>query len=189
MGERTTGEPPPYNRLTVAQAADQLGITEGAVRSRIKRGTITTERVGGAVYVVLGGVKHDEPSANQPPNIGEPTDEPRPDVAQRLIDSYEARIEDKDARIESLERQLRDETEARRRADHIIAALTERIPELEAPPQTPQEAQEAAEAPQSASEGAADRGEAAGESTEAQGVFPDTGADERRPWWRRLLGR
>lgn len=176
MGKRTTGEPPPYKHLTVAQAADELGITEGAVRSRIKRGTITTERVGGAVYVVLGA---DEPSANQPPNVGEPS-QPVPD--QRLIESYQARIEDKDARIESLERQLQDETEARRRADHIIAALTERIPELEAPPQTPQEAQEAAE---SASEGA-DRGEAWESRTEPQSEPPRPG--KAASWWRRIFG-
>jgi hypothetical protein len=185
MGERTTGEPPPYKRLTVAQAADQLGITEGAVRSRIKRGTIATDRVGGAVYVVVGGVKHDEPSepsAYQPPN----TDEPRPDVDQRLIESYQARIEDKDAHIESLERQLQNETEARLRADHLIAALTERIPELEAPPQSAQEAESVAE---SASKDVdnVDKEEAAEERTEPEST-PSQSA-ERRPWWRRIFGR
>src|SRR5215207_9324819 len=40
-------------RLSVAEAADALGITVDAVRSRIKRGTIEHERVGGRVYVLL----------------------------------------------------------------------------------------------------------------------------------------
>ena len=43
MGEDRTGEPQAnHERLTVAQAAAALGITEGAVRSRIKRGTLAT---------------------------------------------------------------------------------------------------------------------------------------------------
>ena len=37
----------------MAEAADALGITVDAVRSRIKRGTIEHERVGGRVYVLL----------------------------------------------------------------------------------------------------------------------------------------
>ncbi len=62
---------------------------------------------------------------------------------QRLILSYEARIE-------SLERQLQAEREAHGESRRIIAGLVQRIPELEAPPQSAQEAQDVAE---SASEG------------------------------------
>jgi hypothetical protein len=53
VGEDRTG---PYTRrLTVAQAADQLGISEGAVRNRIKRRTLQAEREAGRVYVLLSG--------------------------------------------------------------------------------------------------------------------------------------
>jgi hypothetical protein len=38
----------------VTEAADALGITVDAVRSRIKRGTMAHERKGGRVYVLLG---------------------------------------------------------------------------------------------------------------------------------------
>ncbi len=41
-------------RLTVTQAADRLGVTVDAVRSRIKCGTIDYVREGGRVYVMLG---------------------------------------------------------------------------------------------------------------------------------------
>lgn len=43
----------PRRRLTVAQAADQLGISVDAMRARVKRGTVPTEREGGRVYVWL----------------------------------------------------------------------------------------------------------------------------------------
>lgn len=170
MGERTTDEPPPNNRRTIAQAAAQLGLTEGAVRSRIKRGTLAAERVGGRVYVILSG---DEP----PPNTGEPTDEPSADLYQdRLIESYEARIE-------SLERQLQAEREAHGESRRIIAGLVQRIPELEAPPQTPEEDESVAE---SASDGMGSTEEETEGSAE-----PQSEASERsgtRPWWRRIFG-
>jgi excisionase family DNA binding protein len=41
-------------RLSVSEAADALGVTVDAVRSRVKRGTIAHERAGGRVYVLLG---------------------------------------------------------------------------------------------------------------------------------------
>lgn len=170
MGERNTDEPPPNKRLTVAQAAAQFGISEGAVRSRIKRGTMRTERIGGSVYVVLDT---DEP----PPNIGEPTDEPSSESLQaRLIESYEARIE-------SLERQLQAERDAHGESRRIIAGLVQRIPELESSPQSPEEAE-------SVAEGAAANSETEEETsnipTEPQSESSQN--TERRPWWRRIFG-
>jgi len=41
-------------KLTVSEAAGALGISAEAVRQRIKRGTIDTEKdVGGTVYVLI----------------------------------------------------------------------------------------------------------------------------------------
>ena len=41
-------------RVTVVKAAELLGLTEGAVRQRIKRGTLPIEKpVDGSVYVLL----------------------------------------------------------------------------------------------------------------------------------------
>lgn len=169
MGERTTDEPPPNNRRTIAQAAAQLGLTEGAVRSRIKRGTLASERVGGRVYVILSS---DEP----PPNTGEPIDEPSVDLRQdRLIESYEARIE-------SLERQLEAEREAHGESRRIIAGLVQRIPELEAPPQSAQEAESVAE---QSSRGKGME-EPAEDSTQPQSETAEP--TERRSWWRRIFG-
>jgi len=125
----------PGRRLTVAQAADQLGISMDAVRARIKRRTIAHEREGGRVYVLLDD-DQDRPGRDQPTG--------RPDESNSLIS------------------QLRDEVaylrEENRRKDHIIAGLVERIPpQLEAPsdlearesPETVAEAPERTEEPHS----------------------------------------
>ena len=62
-----------------------------------------------------------------------------------------------------------------RRKDHIIAALTERIPELEAPREA---ASEAREGHVTASEGA-DKGSTPPEQQETS---------QRRSWWRAFFG-
>jgi hypothetical protein len=73
--------------------------------------------------------------------------------------------------VDYLRRQLEVWQEEARRKDHIIAALTERIPELEPARETPPEA---SESPISRAEE-----ESRGETP------PDTG---RRSWWRRMFG-
>jgi hypothetical protein len=159
VGEGHTGEPRAnHERLTVAQAAAALGITEGAVRSRIKRGTLRTAKEGGTVYVLLGDGTS---QANRTPNIGVPNDQ------SPLIEALRDQIEDL--------RQERDEwREQARVTDRLLSAAMERIPpQLEAP-------QEARESPETAEE-APDRAEphpAAGGAQE--GV--------QRPWWRRMFG-
>ena len=128
-------------RVTVQEATRQLGISEHAVRQRIRRGTLDAERdAEGRVYIYLPAPSAD-PSGEQSAWVsdGQSAD------GTTSPPGYAELLEEKDARIADLQQQLEAEREARRRADHIIAALTEHIPELEAPPQTPQEAQEAAE--------------------------------------------
>jgi hypothetical protein len=155
VGKGRTGEPQANQRLTVAQAADRLGITEGAVRSRIKRGTLPTAKEGGAVFVLLGGSTS---RANQAPNTGEPTDQPR-------------RVEELRARVAYLERQLErqlerhgDETE---RLHQIIGRLAQanavqaqtiraiEAPASEEPAETPETVEEEPESaePRSATTG------------------------------------
>ncbi len=163
MGDGRTGEPQAnHERLTVAQAAASLGITEGAVRSRIKRGTLPTTREGGTVFVLLGGSTS---QANQPPNTG------LPGGPSELVDALQDQIRYLREQLDA-EREAR--TEERRRHDTIVAQLTSRIPAIEAPPDE-RESPEAAEKQQG-------RGE----------PHSATGGDQegvRRPWWRRVFGR
>jgi len=127
VGEDRTGRPNATNqRVTVSEAAEQLGITVEAVRMRIKRGTLRSERQAGRVFVLLG---QDQPTE-------QPTD--RPDEPNALISQMQGRID-------SLERQLKEAAERDRENRRIIAALTSRIPAIEAPPderESPQAADE-----------------------------------------------
>jgi hypothetical protein len=134
VGEDHTGEPQAnQKRLTVAQAAAALGITEGAVRSRIKRGTLPTTKERGTVFVLLvDGMSE----ANQPPNIGVPGDQ------SELIASLQDQVRYLREQLDA-EREAR--TEERRRHDTVVAQLTSKIPAIEAP-------QEAAESPQTVEE-------------------------------------
>jgi hypothetical protein len=126
VGEGHTGEPQAnHERLTVAQAAAALGITEGAVRSRIKRGTLPTVKESGTVYVLLGDGTS---QANQPPNTGVPSDQ------SALIEALRDQIED-------IRRERDEWREQARITDRLLSAALERIPAIEAP----QEASEVAE--------------------------------------------
>jgi hypothetical protein len=143
----------------VAEAADALGITVDAVRSRVKRGTIDHVRVGGRVYVLLGD------------------DEARPGLDQhtdQVGDQGTTAPEDRTAElITTLREQLQAERQAHAEARRIIAGLVERIPAIEAP-------QEASEASETVEE-EPDRAEPHPDAPGAQ-------ESVRRPWWRRVFG-
>jgi hypothetical protein len=153
VGEDRT---PPKHRTTVAEAAEILGISAEAVRGRIRRGTLPVERESGTVYVLLDHPPEDRTTADQPRTTGDQPD----DRTDLLI----AELQD---RVRSLEG-------ANRENRRIIAALTSRIPAIEAP-------QEATETPETVE----------GEPERAQPRPATGGAQEgaRRPWWRRVLGR
>ncbi len=140
----------------MSEAAEALGVTVDAIRSRVKRKTIAHVREGGRVYVLLG-TDQDRPGHDQ--GTG------RPDESTTLISQMQGRID-------SLERQLEEANERDRENRRIIAALTSRIPAIEAP-------QEAAEAPETVAE----ESERTAPRPDAPG--PQEGA--RRPWWRRVF--
>jgi type IV secretory pathway VirB10-like protein len=130
--EDRTGEPQAnHERLTVAQAAVRLGITEAAVRSRIKRGTLRTAKEGRTVLVLLGGGTS---QANRTTNAGIPGDQ------SALIKALRDQIADL--------RQERDEwREQARVTDRLLSAAMERIPpQLEAPQEPPEDGETVEEA-------------------------------------------
>ena len=115
-------------RLTVHDAARRLGISEDAVRMRVKRGTLSADKEGGRLYVLL--------------DI-EPTSEPTSDRTDELIEELKDRVH-------RLEYELDQEREANRENRRIIVALTSRIPELEAPSEPRESPQTVEEEPQRA---------------------------------------
>lgn len=101
------------HRRTYAQAAKALGISTDAVRMRVRRGTLPSDRdEDGTVKVILDA------------------DQVRPDPDETTA---------RDDLVGVLREQLAEEREARRRADTIIlqlsqanAALVQRVPALQA---------------------------------------------------------
>ena len=96
-------------RYTVDQAADMLGISSGAVRSRLSRGTLQSVREGGTVYVLL--------PAGMPRDADRNANDMSDDMPSTLFDQMRERIE-------SLERQLEQANDRDRENRRIIAALT-----------------------------------------------------------------
>ena len=117
-------------RYTVDQAADILGISTGAVRSRLSRGTLRSVKESGTVYVLLPA--------------GMPRDATDTQADMPTSDSEALTSELRD-RLRYVEAQLEAERQAHAEARRIIAGLVERIPAIEAP-------QETSEAPEMAEE-------------------------------------
>ena len=133
--------------LDVNSAAEELGVSTDAVRKRISRGSLRSDRKNGAVRVWL--------------------DDGGTEAGREAQVDGEVLVEVLREQAEYLRKQLAEEREARRRADTIIAQLARAneeqartIRELEAP----QEASEAAETV----EEAPDRAEPRSATVEAQ---------------------
>ncbi len=122
MGEDRTGQPGPTDqRVTVPEAAELLGITAEAVRMRVKRGTLRSERQGGRVFVLLG---QGQPTEHTTERTG-----PTEDRTAELIDT--------------LREQLSEERQAHAEARRLLMAALERIPQqLEAPRESPETVEE-----------------------------------------------
>ena len=149
-------------RLTVQEAAEALGTSVDAVRMRVRRGTLESDKdPDGRVHVWVNGDSSE--------------------TKLRLDGEPEALISAKDETIRVLSEQLEAEREARRRADTIIAQLTQanaalaaKVPELEAAESREESAEGAAESPE--------RAEPHFATVESQEPVQES-------WWRRVFGR
>lgn len=162
MGEDATGrqkaDTPEDIPLPVPEAARALGISPEAVRNRLSRGTLKSIKRGGRVLVLID---HD---------MARPTERHTGDIPSDTSDLVEALRQ----QIASLERQLENSNEANRENRRIIAALTSRIPQLEAPSETP---------------GAPETDAEPGERVEPQPEPADAQEGvQRRSWWWRVFG-
>jgi len=127
----TADTPPDKLRLIVPDAARALGISPEAIRNRLSRGTLQSERHGGTVHVLIDRdmVRH--------------ADDTPPDTPG----DRDALVAELRARIDSLERQLDQERQANGENRRIIMALTSKVPELEAAQGTTESPQGATESP------------------------------------------
>jgi len=178
--------------MTVQEAASALGITVEAVRGRMHRGKYGREKTeDGRVYVVLTpdqlpnsrersadssesaqATVQPEPEERRPDrssNVRERSGE-REDLVEDLRDHIAFLRAELEARNEEIRRREEEHREEARRKDTIIAQLTQRIPELEAPSEPP-------ESPVTFS-GETDTGKAPEQQEPSQ----------RRSWWRAFFG-
>jgi hypothetical protein len=137
-------------RLSVAEAAQVLGISQQAVHGRIKRETIEHDKgEDGKIYVYVEDNGVDS------------------GIGNHVVNDYITSLK---SEIESLKKDREVWQEEARRKDTIIMALTNRIPELEAPSEsTP----EATESPVKDSD------------TGSRGVVPQE--SQNRSWWRKIF--
>lgn len=173
MGEDATVDAdrtPTRRRVKAPEAAEILGITEEAVRGRIKRGTLRSERTEEGVFVLL--------------DADQATDRSQPDDIQARPDAREELVEDLRDRVAFLERELERRGDETERLHRIVAGLTQanahlaaRVPELEAPRSTPERPEAGQEAPQEP---------ASGPGGVRPPASPQTATS--RPWWRRIIG-
>jgi hypothetical protein len=155
---------------TVAEAAQLLGISEGAVRKRVERDKLAADHTPDGRLVVY--LNRDTTSATHDTTH----DRPRQSRGDRYTRSLEEQVE-------YLRGQLDQERNASAELRQIVAGLTQAnaehartIREIEAP--TAQEPTDAAETTEEAPE-------------RAEPGPATVGAQEgaRRPWWRRVIGR
>jgi hypothetical protein len=157
-------------RVTLRQAAEELGVSVEAVRKRVKRGSLRADKApDGRVYVFLdtvGDAYHPQPQ----------------DEASVLVETLRDEIG-----------HLRRESE---RKDAIImslsqsnAELSRTIRQLEAPQEPPAGSETTAEEPERAEPRSSTGGPQAGPGRPRDTAeFPMRGGSLTRPWWRRVFG-
>jgi hypothetical protein len=118
--ERTANEPP--ERLTFAEAGERLNLSPDAVRMRAKRGKLATVRIGDRPYVLW-------PQPEQP---HERRTERTPFANRSAVQNDERLIARLESEVAYLRSALDAEMEARRRADHLVARVMDRLPEISA---------------------------------------------------------
>jgi len=147
-------------RVTIREAAILLGVSEGAVRKRVDRGTLTHDKgEDGRVYVYLSN--KERPSDNGVPGGDDNgVDASTPHESSPLISEMRSRID-------FLEDELR-------RKDMILMNMTETMKAITAPP-------EPREGSVTGSEDST-RGDVPSEHQE------EPLREERPSWWRKFLG-
>jgi hypothetical protein len=175
-------------RLDTSKAAQALGISPDAVRKRVSRGLLESEKgQGGKLYV---WIDLDTPKSGH----GTPDDTPRHGTSEDRADRDEL-VERMASEIDHLRDQLDKEREANRENRRLLAAALERIPAIEAPSDTPSSSPSSEPRGSSVSD---EEGPPYGTAPEAAeeslhhvpyGEAPRGDTEpSRAPWWRRLFG-
>lgn len=149
-------------RLTIADAAKLLGVTEAAIRQRVRRGTMQFEKSEGRTYVYV------TPSETRRGGV---ENESRDMLRNPLVESLEDQVQ-------YLRSQLDEERRGSAELRRLLAGAMERIPEIEAPRDAPPEARDS-DLTASEEPGGTRRGHPVSQEPETQ--------EERRSWLYRFF--
>jgi hypothetical protein len=174
------------HRVSVKEAARLLDTTEHAIRQRLYRGSLESEKnEDGSVVVLLPEHVASNRSDSQREGEGDTH-------AESAMFALLGELRDKN-RI--LEEQLREANESNRENRRLLAALTQRIPELEPPQDTPSERRSSLETASESLTGSREEwrlgheGETYGTSAqEAEDSIQRDSLQRRSSWWRRFFG-
>ena len=147
--------------VDLKEAAETLGVTSEAVRKRVRRGTIASEKhEDGRVLVWVDAGSDGGSDGGYDERVGR---------------GYDELLEEVRDRMRFLEKQLDEEREANRENRRIIAGLVQRVPELEPAREAPPESRES---PETASE----------EPHSTHAPPEPQESSQRRSWWRAFFG-
>ena len=151
-----------FVRVTVAEAAERLGVKEQAIRKRIARGTLPHDKEpDGRVYVYIDTEVDDE--------------------VQGSATRDDTHLE---ALVESLQDQVRFLREELARKDALMLNMTETMRQLTAP--ADYDSPEARESPESPGPNRTPTNASGGPQTAKERPFTEE-RKEQRSWWRRVF--
>ncbi len=174
------------DRITVQEAARRLGVKDDAIRKRIQRGTLDHDKdPHGRVFVYLDA-NHGTSSDTYKDSTRYASQDGKGEESQDTTHdaSYVALIEVLRSELEDWKQVVATRDEELRRKDHIIAALTERIPELEAPAEPREGPDTASDEPAKATASP----EQQESQEEARRIREELEAERSKGFWRRLFG-
>lgn len=173
-----TEQRPNKRRVTVAEAAEILGISAEAVRTRIKREKLDSvkepDRPGGTVYVLLEadqtGPNIDSTSQGQDRTMDQTQ---LVETLREQVAYLQGVIATRDRELEQRSEEIRRRDAALEREQQLTAMFADQLRAIEAP----QEASEDAETVEEP------------EASEPRSATPGAQEGTRRPWWRRYIQR
>jgi excisionase family DNA binding protein len=154
------------DRVTVAEAAERLRVSQDAVYKRIKRGTMPWDKDEDGKTVVYLEVA-DGATDDSKSSTDKSTDRLKTSTDNLGTSSIDVSV---DVLVDELRDRVRFLEEELRRKDTILMSLVQRVPELEAP-------REARDGPETAS---AAPGKGASQK--------DNVTQDKPSWWRRFFG-
>lgn len=174
----------------MTEAADVLGITAEAVRTRIKRGKLDSIKDppdrSGTVYVLLQADQTGPNIDPTPQGQDQITDQTagRDELVEALreqVGYLQGVIATRDRELALRAEEIRRRDDALEREQQLTAIFADRLRELEAPREPPGAPETAREAPEASEPRSAAGGPQMG-SQRPQGAGPP------RSWWRRITG-